>query len=53
MLSDILRSGGAGIIFGVALTSSQVYHPAVIINQMRLTNFHMLEVFLTAGAISS
>ena len=53
MLSDILRSAGSGVVFGVALTASRVYHPLVIINQMRLTDFHMLEVFLTAGATSA
>ncbi|OQV04991.1 hypothetical protein CLAIMM_09795 [Cladophialophora immunda] len=53
MLSDILKSTGAGAVFGVALTMSRVYHPLVIINQMRLTDFHMLEVFLTACAASA
>ncbi|KIW90155.1 uncharacterized protein Z519_08798 [Cladophialophora bantiana CBS 173.52] len=53
MLSDILRSTGAGAVFGVALTMSRVYHPSVIISQMRLTDFHMLEVFLTACATSA
>ncbi|KAK5400775.1 hypothetical protein LTR06_011267 [Exophiala xenobiotica] len=50
MLSDILRSAGSGVVFGAALTASRVYHPSVIINQFRLADFHMLEVFLTAGA---
>lgn len=53
MLSDVLRSTGAGGVFGVALTVSRVYHPSVIIDQMRLTDFHMLEVFLTASATSA
>ncbi|KAK5290211.1 hypothetical protein LTR99_011112 [Exophiala xenobiotica] len=50
MLSDILRSAGSGVVFGAALTASRVYHPSVIIHQLRLADFHMLEVFLTAGA---
>jgi hypothetical protein len=53
MLSDILTSTIAGAFFGAALTVSQVYQPSVIINQMHLTDFHMLEVFLTACATSA
>ncbi|KAG0645819.1 non sense mediated decay [Hyphodiscus hymeniophilus] len=43
----------AGSIFGAALTSAGVYHPAVIIGQMTLQDFTMLKVFLTAAAISA
>ena len=53
MASDTLRSAGAGAVFGAALTASRVYLPSVIINQMRLQDFHMLEVFLTASAASA
>ena len=53
MASDTLRSAGAGAAFGAALTASRVYLPSVIINQMRLQDFHMLEVFLTASAASA
>jgi len=41
-----------GAAFGSALTLSGVYSPSVIISQMQLRNFHMLESFLTASAIS-
>jgi len=41
-----------GAAFGSALTLSGVYSPSVIISQMQLRNFHMLETFLTASAIS-
>ncbi|RMZ83923.1 hypothetical protein DV737_g1501, partial [Chaetothyriales sp. CBS 132003] len=33
--------------------AGDVYQPAVIVNQMRLTDFHMLLVFLTASAAST
>lgn len=46
-------STGAGALFGVALTASRVYLPTVIFSQMRLRDFHMLEVFLTASATSA
>jgi len=44
---------GAGTIFGAALTASGVYSPWIIISQMRLTDFHMLQAFLTASATSA
>jgi hypothetical protein len=50
---DILKSISAGAVFGAALTVSRVYIPTVIINQLRLGDFHMLEVFLTASAYSA
>ena len=53
MATDIMASLSAGAVFGVALTVSRVYLPSVIINQMRLKDFHMLEVFLTASASSA
>lgn len=43
---------GAGALFGAAFTNSGVASPAVIVSQMRLTDFHMLKVFLGASAIS-
>lgn len=49
----ILKSTSAGAVFGAALTLSRVYIPTVIINQLKLRDFHMLEVFLTASASSA
>jgi hypothetical protein len=43
----------AGAIFGAALTAAGVYHPSVIIGQMRMEDFLMLKVFLTATATSA
>lgn len=39
-----------GIVFGFALEKSRVFEPGVIVGQMRLRNFIMLKVFLTAVA---
>ena len=41
-----------GAAFGAALAFSGVYTPSVIISQMQLRNFHMLQTFLTASASS-
>jgi hypothetical protein len=41
-----------GAAFGSALTLSGVYKPAVIISQMQLQNFRMLQSFLAVSAIS-
>jgi hypothetical protein len=43
----------AGTIFGAALTAAGVYHPSVIIGQMKFENYLMLKVFLTATATSA
>ena len=43
----------AGTLFGSALTASGVYLPSVIISQMELRDFHMLQVFLTASSASA
>ncbi|KAG2185767.1 hypothetical protein INT43_002202 [Umbelopsis isabellina] len=50
---DIIDPVTVGVVFGSALTISRVYIPTVIINQLRLHDFHMLEVFLTASASSA
>lgn len=44
---------GAGLIFGAALTASEVYLPSVIVSQMELKDYHMLNVFLSASASSA
>lgn len=48
-----LKALAAGSIFGGAITAAGVYHPSVIIGQMKLEDFHMLKVFLTATATSA
>ena len=42
-----------GSIFGAALTLSGVYLPSVIVGQLVLRDFHMLQAFLTASATSA
>lgn len=41
---------GMGMLFGLALEKSRVFEPGMIIGQMRLDNFIMLKVFLSAVA---
>ncbi|ORY63251.1 YeeE/YedE family protein [Pseudomassariella vexata] len=41
-----------GAAFGSALTAAGVHQPYVIISQLTLDNFHMVESFLAAGATS-
>lgn len=43
----------SGAAFGTSLAASGVYLPSVIIDQFRLTNFHMLHVFATAVGSSA
>lgn len=42
-----------GAVFGAALTSSGVYQPSVIVSQLRFSNWHMIQAFLTAAATSA
>ena len=37
-----------GLVFGVALEKSRVFEPGVILGQMRLQNFTMVKVFVSA-----
>ncbi len=37
-----------GVLFGLALEKSRVFEPGAIVNQLRLKNFLMIKVFLTA-----
>ena len=53
MLVATLTSMTAGAVFGAALTASMVYRPSVIISQMQMRDFHMLQVFLTASGTSA
>jgi len=43
----------SGIAFGAALTASGVYHPSVILGQLKLADWSMMETFLTATASST
>ncbi|KAK8090921.1 hypothetical protein PG994_000426 [Apiospora phragmitis] len=42
-----------GTAFGAALAAAAVHQPYVIVSQLSLTNFHMLESFLAAAASSA
>ncbi len=46
----ILLGVAMGAVFGFALEKSRVFEPGVILGQMRLRNFIMLRIFLTAVA---
>lgn len=48
-----LREAFAGACFGAALFASGVYHPAIIVAQLRFESFHMLQVMLGASAASA
>ncbi|KAI1425438.1 hypothetical protein F5Y12DRAFT_375524 [Xylaria sp. FL1777] len=49
-MADSLLSGAA---FGAALTATGMYEPTVILSQMKLENWHMVQTFLTASAAST
>ena len=53
VLPDFVSTALSGAAFGAALTASGVYLPSVIIDQFRLTNFHMFRVFATAVGSSA
>ncbi|OBT50505.1 hypothetical protein VE04_08723 [Pseudogymnoascus sp. 24MN13] len=53
MASQTLSTATSGLLFGAALSAAGVASPSIIISQLRLENFHMLEVFLTATAGSA
>ncbi len=42
----------SGMAFGAALTAAGVYQPSVIISQLQLQNWHMIQSFLAAAASS-
>ena len=52
-VQSILPPLTVGGLFGSALTLAGVASPAVIINQLRLTDFHMLLAFMSASACSA
>ncbi|KAI0465814.1 hypothetical protein F4859DRAFT_346245 [Xylaria cf. heliscus] len=49
MLSSFL----SGAAFGAALAATGMYQPTVILSQMRLENWHMVQTFLTASGAST
>ena len=48
VLTAVVLGLAMGVLFGIALEKSRVFEPAVIVGQMRLRNFTMLKIFLTA-----
>lgn len=48
VFTAILIGLAMGAVFGLALEKSRVFEPGIIIGQMRLRNFLMLKIFLTA-----
>lgn len=52
-MSGLAQRAGAGFVFGAALTASEIYLRSVIVSQMELEDFHMLNVFLAASASSA
>lgn len=51
--SSIMNTFLSGATFGAALAVSGVYQPRVIISQLTLQDWHMIEAFLTATASST
>ncbi|KAJ2892776.1 hypothetical protein MKZ38_009382 [Zalerion maritima] len=51
--ANMLNTVVSGATFGAALVASGVYQPSVIIGQLKLENWHMLQAFLTATASSA
>ncbi|KAI0457688.1 hypothetical protein F5B21DRAFT_68583 [Xylaria acuta] len=49
----MLDSFLSGAAFGAALTFSGMYQPTVILSQMRLENWHMIQTFLAASGAST
>jgi uncharacterized membrane protein YedE/YeeE len=52
-MSTLMLSAASGGIFGAALTASGVYLPSIILQQLQLKDWHMLETFVTASACSA
>lgn len=53
VLTAVIAGLAMGAIFGIALEKSRVFEPGIIVGQMRLTNFLMLKIFLTAVAVGA
>lgn len=50
---NTIASIASGALFGAALSAAGVASPSVILSQLRIENFHMFEVFLTATGCSA
>ncbi len=48
VFTAVLIGLAMGAVFGLALEKSRVFEPGIIVGQMRLRNFVMLKIFLTA-----
>lgn len=48
LLSIVLLGLAMGLVFGIALEKSRVFEPGMILGQMRLQNFTMVKVFVSA-----
>ncbi len=48
LLVIVLLGLGMGLVFGLALEKSRVFEPGMILGQMRLQNFTMVKVFVSA-----
>ncbi|MBL8702099.1 MAG: YeeE/YedE family protein [Alphaproteobacteria bacterium] len=53
VLNAVILGLAMGAAFGIALEKSRVFEPGIIVGQMRLTNFLMLRIFLTAVAVGA
>lgn len=53
VLNAVLAGLAMGVVFGIALEKSRVFEPGIIVGQMRLKNFLMLRIFLTAVAVGA
>lgn len=53
MAASILPGLLSGAAFGASLTGAGVYQPSVIMGQLELEDFHMLQTLLTATAGSA
>ena len=52
-MADTALTAVTGTMFGAALTASNVFPPSVIVSQLELRDYHMLNVFLSASAASA
>ncbi|KAI2635516.1 hypothetical protein GGS21DRAFT_490173 [Xylaria nigripes] len=51
--SNMLEPFLSGAVFGAALTAAGLCEPSVILSQMELQNWHMVQTFLTASGTST
>lgn len=50
IMAPTISTLSCGMLFGAALTASGVYDPRVIVSQLKMQDFHMLQTFMTASA---